>query len=150
MNLPKSFLCGAMVLFIGIGLVLAQDDGGAEAVNQELKDSDMQWVWGEVANIDIINNVIILKYLDYEDNQDKEISIGVDSGTVYENIKSLDEIKPQDFLSIDYVIAQDGKNVAKNIGLDKLKESQAVGQGQVEATGQEVEAAGKQILETGQ
>ena len=70
MNAAKGFLCGVMILFIGIGLALAQDDGGAEAVNQELKDSDVQWVWGEVANIDLKNNLIIVKYLDYEDSQE--------------------------------------------------------------------------------
>jgi hypothetical protein len=139
MNRAKIFLCLTMVLFMGVGLVLAQDGGGAEAINQELKDSDMQWVWGEVVNIDLKNNAIMVKFLDYENNQEKEISIGVDSGTVYENIKTLDEIKPQDFLSIDYIIAQDGKNVAKNIGLDKPKETQVLGQVEVD----------KQALETG-
>lgn len=125
MKLVKIFLCGAMFLFTIIGLALAQDPLEAGAVNQELKDSsDMQWVWGEVVNIDSKNNEVILKYLDYEDNQEKEIAITIDSGTVYDNIKSLEELKPHDSLSVDYMINKDGKNVAKNIGLDKPKESQ--------------------------
>lgn len=138
MDKLKIFLCGALVLFAGIGLVLAQDNGGEEAVNQEIKDSDVQWVWGEVVSIDTKNNLIIIKHLDYEDNQEKEVSIAVDSGTVYENIKSLDEIKPKDFLSIDYVINQDGKNVAKNISFDKPKESQAVEQTELEKQTSEI------------
>lgn len=144
MKVLRSFLCGAMVLFIGLGLALAQDGDGMETVNQELKDLDVQWLSGEVANIDLKNNTIFVKYLDYEDNQWKEISMSVDSGTTYENIKSLDEIKPEDFLSIDYVTAPDGKNLAKNIGLDKAKESQAVEKAEVAGQAE----AKKQILET--
>ena len=119
-------LCGAMVLFFGVGSTLAQDPAGMETANQELKDSDIQWVLGEVVNIDLKNNLIVVKYLDYEDNQEKEMSISVDAATTYESIKSLGEIKLQDFLSIDYAVAADGKNLAKNIGLDKAKESQTV------------------------
>jgi len=130
MKVAKSFLCGAMALFLGIGLAFAQDAGEAvePVVNKELKDLDIQWVWGEVLNIDTVNKIIIVKYLDYEDNQEKEVSIGVDLNTAYENIKSLEEIKQQDFLNIDYVVNSDGKNVAKNIGLDKLEEPQVAGQ----------------------
>ena len=68
----------------------------------------MQWVWGEVVNIDLKNNEIIVKHLDYEDSQEKEITISVDSGTVYEGIKSLEEVKLQDSLSIDYAVNKDG------------------------------------------
>ncbi len=121
----KILLCGAMVLFFGLGLALAEEPAGMETANQELKDSDIQWVLGEVVNVDLKSNVIMVKYLDYEDNQEKEMSITVDAATTYESIKSLGEIKLQDFLSIDYVIAADGKNLAKNIGLDKAKEPQA-------------------------
>ncbi|MFA5287539.1 MAG: hypothetical protein WC394_04660 [Candidatus Omnitrophota bacterium] len=149
MNLIKSFLCGAMVLSIGIALTLAQEGGGAEAINQELKDSDMQWVLGEVANVDLKDKVINIKYLDFEDSQMKDMLLNIDSGTAYEGVKSIDEIKPMDSLSIDYVITQDGKNLAKNIGLDTPKEpqvteglqveNQAEGVGQVEAEKQTLE-----------
>lgn len=140
MNILKGFLCGVMVLFIGLGLLLAQDGNESEAVNQELKDLDLQWVLGEVINVDLKDNLINVKCLDPEDSQEKEMSIGVDSGTTYEGVKSLDEIKPQDLLSIDYAITQDSKNLAKNIGLDKSQESQAEGQVELD----------KQTLGTGQ
>lgn len=145
----KIFLCGVLVLSIGVGLVLAQDPAGTEAVNQELKDSDVQWVLGEVVNVDLGNNVINVRYLDPEDNQMKDISLNVDSGTTYEGIKSLEEIKAMDSLSIDYIITQDGKNLARNIGLDKPEESRVTGDVQAEKNTEAVGPleAEKQTLE---
>lgn len=62
---------------------------------------------------------MIIRYLDYETDTEKEISVGVDDKTTYENIKSLEEIKPQDAVSVDYIVNTDGKNIAKNINLEK-------------------------------
>jgi hypothetical protein len=147
MNRVRIFLCLSLVLFIGVALGFAQDEGEAEAVKQESKDSDVQWFWGEVVSIDLKNNVVIIKHLDHEDNQEKESPISVDSGTVCENFKSLEEIKPLDFLSIDYVINSDGKNVAKNINLDKPKESQTAGKAEVVEQAQAKEQLSEQPAE---
>ena len=122
MNLAKIFTFAIIGLFIGMGAVLAQDNEGV--AGQELKDLDVQWVWGETVNVDTKNNLILLKYLDYEDSNEKDISLTVDAETSYENAKSLEELKPQDFLSIDYVITPDGRNLAKSIGLDSPREVQ--------------------------
>jgi len=146
----KIFLCGVMALSFGAGLVLAQDPVEIESANQELKDLDVQWALGEVVNVDLGNNVINARYLDPEDNQMKDISLNVDSGTTYEGVKSLEEIKVMDSLSIDYLTTQDGKNWAKNLGLDKPNESQVAGSVQVEKQANGAEQAGaaeKQELE---
>ena len=89
-------------------------------------ESDTQWVWGEVVNLDGAGKIITLKYLDYETDQEKDILLAVDEKTAFENIKSFDEIKAKDTLSIDYMVAPDGKNIAKNIGLESPDSSAAV------------------------
>jgi biopolymer transport protein ExbD len=81
--------------------------------------SDTQWVWGEVMSTDSQEKNLTLKYLDYEADQEKNIVLSVDDNTAYENIKSIDQIKEKDVLSVDYLIV-DGKNIAKNISLEKL------------------------------
>lgn len=75
----------------------------------------MQWVWGEVVTADAPNNTITVKYLDYETDQEKEMPVLVDDKTVYDNLKSLAEVKPKDTLSIDYIATPDNKFVARNI-----------------------------------
>ena len=81
--------------------------------------SDTLWAWGEVANLDAQAKTVTLKYLDYETDQEKELVLTVDEKTVFENINALEEIKIKDTLSIDYMIAADGKNIAKNINFEK-------------------------------
>ena len=147
MNLLKSFFAVVMVSFICIGFAFAQEGQATETVNQEIKDSDVQWVLGEVVSVDPKDNLINVKYLDFEDSIEKDMSVGIGLGTTYENIKSLDEIKPQDSLSIDYTVTSDGKNLAKNISLDKAREAQATGEvkiaGEAQATGEAAQVTGE-------
>ncbi|MCX5709475.1 MAG: hypothetical protein NT088_01935 [Candidatus Omnitrophica bacterium] len=94
----------------------AQDAGVvASAVQSE---PEILWVWGEVTAVDAVNKTLTLKYLDYETDQEKDINISVDDKTTYESVKSLDEIKIKNTLSVDYT-AKDGINIAKNISLEK-------------------------------
>lgn len=109
--------------------VSAPAEPAASAVSPQAtlpNESDTQWVWGEVANLDSAGKIITLKYLDYETDQEKDILLAVDEKTTFENIKSFDEIKAKDTLSIDYMVTPDGKNIAKNIGLESPDSSAAV------------------------
>lgn len=94
------------------------------AVPQD-KEPETQWVYGDVINLDPQNKTIMVKTLDYETDQEKEIAITIDEKTTFENIKSLDEIKPNDTVSVDYIVTADGKNLAKNISLEAV-ETQAI------------------------
>lgn len=94
------------------------------ALSQEVqKESETLWLWGEVVSIDNQNNNLSVKYLDFETDQEKEMSINVDEKTTYENIKSLDELKPKDNVSIDYIPGLEGKNLAKNIVVENSEET---------------------------
>ena len=81
-------------------------------------EPDVLWLWGDVVSVDTDKNEVTVKYLDYESDTEKEITVGVNDKTVYENIKFLGELKAQDTVSIDYSAA-DGKNTAKNISVEK-------------------------------
>lgn len=115
----------AFFLFINAKAIFSQEStvqGGA--VPETQKEPQIQWLWGEVVTLDAENKAISVKYLDYETDQEKEITINVDDKTTYENIKSIDEIKPKDSVSIDFIADADGKNIAKNISLEKPEEEQ--------------------------
>jgi hypothetical protein len=96
-----------------------------EAVSAQ-DESDIQWAWGEVVNLDNAAKTITLKYLDYETDQEKDILLIVNEKTAFENIKGFDDIKIKDTLSIDYAVASDGKNIARNIGLESPDSSAAL------------------------
>ena len=89
------------------------------AGNLGSEQPEVQWIWGEVVSVDMVKNQIQVKYLDYEADMEKEMTISVDEKTTYENIKSLSELKAQDTVSIDYALTLDGKYLAKNISVEK-------------------------------
>jgi hypothetical protein len=86
----------------------------------------MLWLWGEAVSVDTQNNEVRVKYQDYDTEEEKEMTIGVDEKTAFENVKSLAEIQPKDTLSIDYKVVSEGKNIAKNISVEKAETPEAV------------------------
>jgi hypothetical protein len=84
---------------------------------------DSQWVWGEVSMVDAPGSKLAVKYLDYENDLEKEIIIGVNDKTTYENFASIAELKPKDTVSIDYSSGPGGVNTAKNIIMEKPEEA---------------------------
>lgn len=110
----------AGLVFITTGLLFSEEavvEGGVAAPAQN--EPQVQWIWGEVVSLDVQNKTITVKYLEYETDQEKEIGITADDKTIYENIGSLEEIKLNEAVSIDYTVAADGKNIARNISLEK-------------------------------
>jgi hypothetical protein len=102
--------------------MIASTDQAVVALNQQSdaqKESDMQWVWGEVTNLDNQAKTVTLKCFDYETDQDKELVLVVDEKTTLENIKDFNDLKLNDALSVDYIIGADNKNIAKNISFEE-------------------------------
>lgn len=115
------FAVVASFVLMGTSFSFGQDAGMSEpgmGAEMEMDASGAQWILGEVISVDTQKNEVLVKYLDYETEQEKEIAIMADNNTAYENVKSLAELKPKDTVSVDYVAGADGKNVAKNISVE--------------------------------
>ena len=117
-------LIAASLILLNAGLSLAQEGvtaTQAPTVEQILAPSEpeIQWLWGEVTSVDITNKTLLVKYLDYETDSEKEMTTNIDDKTTYENVKAIDEIKPLDTVSIDYIVNSEGNNIAKNISVEK-------------------------------
>ncbi|MDP3731414.1 MAG: hypothetical protein Q8R31_00065, partial [Candidatus Omnitrophota bacterium] len=109
------------------GIVFSQEQAAEKPLAQEVpSEPETQWVWGDVVSVDTAAKKILVKYLDYETDTEKEININVDDKTTYENVKSIDEIKPQDTLSVDYMVSPDGSNIARNISVEKPEGTEAL------------------------
>ncbi|HQJ15569.1 MAG TPA: hypothetical protein PLJ26_03715 [Candidatus Omnitrophota bacterium] len=102
------------------GAQAAPARGDAAAV-----DLEPQWLWGEVVSVNAQSKTIQVKYLDYDTDIEKELVLTVDGQTKYENAKGLDDIKPQDTISVDYMVSADGVNLAVAISLEKLEDMDA-------------------------
>jgi hypothetical protein len=73
---------------------------------------------GEVVSVDPAKNEVVVKHLDFNTDQEQETRICADEKTVFENIKSLAQVKPKDALTIDYIVDAQGRNLATNITLE--------------------------------
>lgn len=128
------FILLITALFIGIsagpgfGEETTVEQGG-KVPAQLTSEMDVQWLWGEVISIDIERSQLLLKYLDYELDQEKEITITVDPKTTYENVQSYTQIKPKDTVSVDYIVEASGRNLVKNITVEKPEDLEAAGEG---------------------
>jgi hypothetical protein len=114
------------LLFIVAGVAFSQETTEtAKEAPEPQNESDVQWLWGEVVSVDLQSKSFIVKFTDWETEQEKEVKIDINDKTAFENINSLDEVKPNDTLSVDYIVATDGKNIAKIISLEKPEEQEA-------------------------
>jgi len=122
-------------LFLGLVYGFAQEQVASQPENQTQSevqqesqegatpavalDTDIQWLWGEVVSADFQKNELLVKYVDYETDIEKVVTVVATDKTTYENVQSLIEIKPQDVVSIDYTLDSQGRNIAKNISVEK-------------------------------
>jgi hypothetical protein len=83
-----------------------------------------EWLYGEINSVDISGKSLTLTYLDYDTDIEKQATVLVDDKTIFENVKSLEEIKPQDMVSIDYIVGADSKNLASSISVEKLESAE--------------------------
>jgi hypothetical protein len=109
--------CLALAL---VAVAFSQDMPGQSSDDIEVF-SDVQWLWGEAVSVDTEKGEILVRYMDYDNEEEREITVTVDEETAYENVESFAKIKPQDTLSIDYIIAPDAKCLAKLISFEKAE-----------------------------
>jgi SET domain-containing protein len=103
----------------------------AETPSLTTNEPEIEWILGDTVLVNTQNNEILVKYFDYDSNQEKDLSVIVDGKTTYENVKALTEIKPLDKLSIDYILTPEGKNLAKNISVEKPESEESLEPGNV-------------------
>jgi hypothetical protein len=123
----KNFLLIISFLFIfNLGLVFSQEELDNQIQDEELLPpaQDWQWVFGEVVYLDFANQEIIVRYQDYETEEQSEMTVKVNEKTIYENVSSFDKIMTYDTVSIDYIVDKESKNIAIKISVEKPEEGQ--------------------------
>ena len=111
------FAFAVSALFISWAICQEQNESAPSEENK----TALEWIWGEVVSVDSQNNQITLKYMDEESLEEKEFTLNADKDTIYEGAQALLDIKPADSVSADYVVTQDGLNLAKNITVERAQ-----------------------------
>ncbi|MDP1852880.1 MAG: hypothetical protein Q8L26_01535 [Candidatus Omnitrophota bacterium] len=134
-------VAGVILVLSGTVFSFAQDTNQTEVVLPEAKEAgeltaqeaenktdaaaseeNLEWVWGDVVSVDAVENKFTVKYPDYETDAEKEIIFYTDERTVFENAQSLGEIQPPDSASVDYFIDIGGRNIARLVSVEKMKQ----------------------------
>lgn len=106
-------------LVLGSSYVFAADVVSADPIAPSgQQEGDTLWLWGEVSSVDAQNKTLIVKYIDYDTEQEKEATLVVDDKTIFENVSGLAEIQPKDTVSIDHLLMGQ-QDVARNISVEK-------------------------------
>ncbi|MBU0710285.1 MAG: hypothetical protein KJ793_06225 [Candidatus Omnitrophica bacterium] len=108
----------AILVFITYGVAFSQETMAQEETAPVLT----QWVWGEVVSVDSTSGMIVVKYLDYESEQEQEMAIMVTDTTKFEEISSINDINAGDAISIDFMVNSEGNNIAENITTENRAE----------------------------
>lgn len=128
MRLGKSIvlIIGFFLVLIGTNAAFSREESIVQAplVQESSLDPEVQWIWGEVTSVNVPNNKVNVKYLDFENDIEKEIVITIDEKTTYENIGSISQLKPNDIVSIDYASAMGGVKIAKSVSIERPEEIQ--------------------------
>lgn len=82
-----------------------------------------QWIWGEVVSVDQATNQVQIKHLDYDTYEEVTKVIAMDSGTLYENVGGISEIKAGDAVTVDFK-TKEGIRVAELMVVDKNRAAQ--------------------------
>ncbi len=61
-----------------------------------------QWVWGEVASVDVAGNSLLLKYLEYETAEEVTRTVYADDKTVFQGVLGLADLETGMHVTIDY------------------------------------------------
>ncbi len=82
---------------------------------------ETKWVWAEVTGVDAVNNQIVVKYLDYDTDEEKSLTIVIDSATRFENAEGIKSVSAGDNVGVDYILNDKGQALAKSIALEKAE-----------------------------
>lgn len=116
-------LLGAVVVLPG-GLGFAQEKPeipvqDVPAVSSP-EEENISWVWGEVKSVDPALSTATVIYMDYQTDEEKDLVLEVNTQTKFEGVEGLSLLKAGDTAGIDYTVI-DGKNIAKNISVEKIE-----------------------------
>jgi len=107
-------------LSLNINQAFTQEE---ELIEEELGFPIQGWILRDVVSLDLENNQLILNYIDYNTDEEKEITIGVDIDTSYENVSNFTDIKVGDVAAVDYKVTPQGETIALIISVERLKEA---------------------------
>ena len=113
----KIFLSG-FALIIGLCVLLVPVTGFAQEEEQGL------YSYGEVLSAN--QDQMTVREFDYETGEETDIVYYFIADTILDSVESADQIKPGDLVDVEFTVSADGKNIAKEVLVDRIEDYQEV------------------------
>ena len=112
--------CGVFLILLSVSLFVSQAVFGDKETDASLTEPcpETQQIWAEVVSIDIPQNQVLVKYRDFDTQRENELLLSVDSQTKFETVFSLEYLRIDDAVVIDYIVTAQGNKLAKKIRLE--------------------------------
>ena len=94
------------------------------SVAQDQDEKQVFYSYGEV--LSVIKGQIIVREFDYETGEETDIVYYITADTILDSVESADQIKPSDLVDVEFTVSEDGKNIAKEILVDRIEDYQEV------------------------
>ena len=109
-----------VVLSLVAGNVYAQSAADMpQAEVEEAEPEDIQEAYGEVVSTNMISGSIVISEYDYERDRDVNKTYKIDKAATYENVESLAEIKPGDWIALTLKPQKGGADLATSVYVER-------------------------------
>jgi hypothetical protein len=89
-------------------------------VNAQENDEVLFYTYGEVLSVG--ENQILIREFDYGTGEEKDVVYHITPDTIFDEVESADQITPTDLVDVEFIATEDGRNIAKEILVDRIED----------------------------
>jgi hypothetical protein len=90
-------------------------------VNSSAQDDvESFYSYGEV--LSVMQDQVMIREFDYATGEEKDAVYFISSATTFDMVESVDQIKPGDLVDVEFVVSEDGRNIAREIFVDNIED----------------------------
>jgi len=80
--------------------------------------------YGEV--LSVAQDQIMVREFDYATGEEKDVVYYISADTILDSVESVDQIKPSDLVDVEFMVSEDGKNIAREILVDRIEDYEEI------------------------
>ncbi|MDD5504049.1 MAG: hypothetical protein PHV77_01900 [Candidatus Omnitrophica bacterium] len=85
-----------------------------------VEEAQSFYAYGEVLSVS--PEQILIREFDYATGEDQEVAYYINEQTSFDSVESVQQITPGNLVDIEFIVLEGGKNVAKDIFVDRVEE----------------------------
>jgi hypothetical protein len=118
--------------FLLTGAGICQEAAKSEAAPAKAEpaakaEPEEEAIYGEVLAVNEADGSMTVQYYDYDADEEKNLEVGIDKATKFENAAALKDVKKGDWVDVSYLPSASAKKTAKSVKVEKAEDLEALG-----------------------